>query len=78
MVSVTPVDEGTESEHGYSTKNANIEAFNAKLKNGTAGVANIGYCDVYSQIKGNFKTGDGLHYDGSTYKNIYNLIKACI
>lgn len=78
LVSVTPVDEGVEAQHGYSTKNANIETFNAKLKSGTSGVSNIGYCDVYSQIKGNFGTGDGLHYSGETYKNIYSLMKACI
>ncbi len=76
LVSVTPVNEAIEAQKGYSTKNSSIETFNAKLKNGVR-ASNVSYCDVYNQIKGNFQTGDGLHYYGETYKNIYNLMKQC-
>ena len=76
LVSVTPVNEAIEAQKGYSTKNSSIETFNAKLKSGVR-ASNVSYCDVYNQIKGNFKTGDGLHYYGETYKNIYNLMKQC-
>ncbi len=76
LVSVTPVNESVEAQHGYGTKNANIETFNAKLKNGVR-ASNVAYCDVYSQMGSNFGTGDGLHYTGDTYKQIYNMMKQC-
>ena len=78
LVSVNPVNEQIEASHGYSTKNANIETFNQKLKDGTAGHGNIGYCDVYNQIKGNFGTSDGLHYNNETNKQIHNLMLNCV
>ena len=78
LVSVNPVNEQIEASHGYSTKNANIVTFNTKLKNGTAGHSNIGYCDVYNQIKGNFGTSDGLHYTNETSKQIHSLILDCV
>ena len=76
LVSVTPVNEEIERQHGYGTKNANIETFNTKLKNGVS-ASNVAYCDVYNQLGSNFGTGDGLHYTGNTYKQIYNLMKQC-
>jgi len=76
LVSVTPVNEAIEAQNGYSTKNANIETFNAKLKNGVR-QSNVSYCDVYGQMGSNFGTGDGLHYDGPTYKRIYSMMMAC-
>ena len=77
LVSVNPVDEAKEAQHGYSTKNANIITFNTKLKNGTSGVNNIKYCDTFNSIKNNLGTFDGLHYTASTYKAIYNSMKSC-
>ena len=77
LVSVNPVDEAKEAQHGYSTKNANIVTFNNKLKNGTAGVSNIKYCDTYNSIINNLGTSDGLHYTSSTYKSIYNSMMSC-
>ena len=77
LVSVTPVNEGIEAQHGYSTKNADIVTFNTKLKNGTSSNRNVAYCDVYNQILGYFSTGDGLHYDTNTYKDIYDKMMKC-
>jgi len=77
LVSVTPVNETIEASHGYSTKNANIEIFNNKLKNGV-NKSNVTYCDVYNQIKNDFGTSDGLHYNSDTYKKIYNIMMNCI
>ena len=76
LVSVGPVNESIEAQNGYSTKNANIETFNAKLKNGVK-QSNVAYCDIYSPLGSNFGTGDGLHYNGATYKQIYNIMKQC-
>ncbi len=76
LVSVTPVNENIEAQHGYSTRNANIETFNSKLRNGVR-QSNVSYCDVYGQMGSNFGTGDGLHYDGDTYKRIYSMMMAC-
>lgn len=77
LVSVNPVDEAKEAQNGYSTKNANIVTFNNKLKNGTAGVSNIKYCDTYNSIINNLGTSDGLHYTSTTYKAIYNSMMSC-
>ena len=77
LVSVTPVNESVEAQHGYSTKNADIVTFNTKLKNGTTSNRNVAYCDVYNQILGYFGTGDGLHYDANTYKDIYDKMMKC-
>ncbi len=77
LVSVTPVNESVEAQHGYSTKNADIVTFNTKLKSGTTSNRNVAYCDVYNQILGYFGTGDGLHYDANTYKDIYDKMMKC-
>ena len=76
LVSVTPVNEAIEAQHGYSTKNSSIENFNARLKNGVR-APNVSYCDVYTQIKDTFGTADGIHYNARTYKDIYDLMKQC-
>ena len=78
LVSVNPVNEAIEAQHGYHTKNVNIISFNNQLKAGTSGKANIKYCDTYNLINGNFQTGDGLHYSGGTYKDIYNGMMGCV
>ena len=78
IVSVNPVDENKEAANGYSTKNSDIETFNQKTKDGISTFANFKYCDVYSQIKNNFNTTDGLHYDSNTYQSIYNKMKGCV
>lgn len=77
LVSVNPVDEVKEAQNGYSTKQADIITFNNKLKNGTAGVANIKYCDTYNSVISSLQTSDGLHYASSTYNAIYSSMKSC-
>ena len=76
LVSVTPVNEKIEASHGYSTKNKDIKSFNSKLKSGVK-ANNVSYCDAYNALGSNFGTPDGLHYDSSTYKKIYNTIMGC-
>ena len=77
LVSVNPVDEAKERQHGYSTKQSNIIKFNNKLKTGTSGISNIKYCDTYNSVIGSLQTSDGLHYASSTYNAIYSSMKSC-
>lgn len=70
VMSVNPVDEAKETENGYSVTNANIEGFNTVMKNGFG----ENFIDVYSQIKDNFETVDGLHYNVETYKKIHEIV----
>ncbi len=59
----------------YSDLNDKIEEFNIEMKNGLS--KEVGFIDTYSfLIKNGYKTVDGLHYDKSTYKIIYNYIKS--
>ena len=73
VMSVNPVDEALEAENGYSVTNAQIEEFNQKMKDGLD--SNIKFIDVYSQIKDDFTTVDGVHYDNATYQKIYDIIR---
>lgn len=77
LVSVNPVNEAVEAKYGYSTKNSNIISFNNKLKNGTINVSNIKYCDTYNTVLSSLSTSDGLHYNASSYKVVYNAMVSC-
>jgi len=77
LVSVNPVNEEIESDHGFSAKNSDIEEFNNKLSKDVSS-DNTLYCDTYSEIKDSISTIDGLHYEKDTYKDIYELTNACI
>ena len=77
LVSVNPVNEEIEKQHGYSTRNVDIVSFNNQLRSGTGGKPNVMYCDTYNKIIGNMQTGDGLHYANGTYINIYNEMINC-
>ena len=77
LVSVNPVNESVEAQHGYSTKNTNIVTFNTRLKAGIS-ASNLRYCDTYNAIAGSFQTSDGLHYTSGTYQDIFNSAKSCI
>lgn len=70
VMSVNPVDETKETENGYSITNSNIEEFNSAMQNAFG----ENYIDVYSQIKDNFDTEDGLHYTPSTYQKIHDIV----
>lgn len=70
VMSVNPVDETKEAENGYSVTNSSIEEFNSVMQNGFG----ENYIDVYSQIKDNFETEDGLHYTPTTYQKIHDIV----
>ncbi|MDO4271378.1 MAG: hypothetical protein Q4C83_00100 [Candidatus Saccharibacteria bacterium] len=73
VMSVNPVDDTKAKAGGSSATNSAIEEFNKKIKNGLD--SKIEYKDIYSQIKDKIKTDDGIHYDNSTYEEIYDLIR---
>jgi len=70
IMSVNPVDEAKEAENGYSVTNADIEKFNSTMQDAFSEI----YIDVYSQIKSDFGTEDGLHYDSQTYIKIHDIV----
>lgn len=55
----------------YSNMTSKINNFNNNVKNGLD--SKVGWINSNGSFK--FKTTDGLHYDGATYKNLYNYIK---
>ncbi|WP_408070404.1 SH3 domain-containing protein [Butyrivibrio sp. JL13D10] len=61
---VTPVSD-------YPTiTNDDIEAFNSEMKDGLD--SRVGWLDGYSYLQNHgFSTGDGLHYNETTYKSLY-------
>ncbi len=68
---VTPVGSGA------SVSNEQIEAFNAKLQEGLD--PRVNWIDSYSYLmQTGFSSSDGLHYDKSTYKNLYSYYMAVI
>lgn len=73
ILSINPVDETKASANGYSTTNADIEAFNKKLADNFLN----NYIDTYSSLT-NIGTTDGLHYDNETYKTLNNLVASNI
>lgn len=56
----------------YAITNSKIQAFNEAIKRGLS--SNVQYIDTFSQILNSFVAPDGLHYDATTYKKIYNII----
>lgn len=70
ILSINPVDELKAQNNGYSTTNADIEAFNQKMQAAFPDK----YVDTYSALKSDFETTDGLHYDDTTYNNVNSLI----
>jgi len=68
---VTPV------KNCKTVSNEQIERFNAKLKSQLD--PRISWIDGYSYLQQNgFSTGDGLHYNNSTYKNLYSYYMSVI
>lgn len=68
FVSVTPVDDS----RSPNAKNSRIESFNAYAQEN---LENVNYIDAYSRIRYSFGSPDGIHFDGSTYREIYRIIK---
>lgn len=84
VISVTEVDDAKlESNKQSIVRNADVDAFNSKIKNGVNTIksnnssANIYYCDLESKIKGNVRLSDGLHYESDSSKFIYNKMQDC-
>lgn len=74
---VNPVDEKKEEQHGYSVENDVIDDFNSVMEEELS--SDVGIIDTNSYLKEEgFETVDGLHYDRSTYKLIYDYIKECV
>ena len=69
-VSVNPMAFETKSYPGIT--NTLIENWNTRMQQGLS--ENVHYIDTYSQVLGNVSSKDGIHYNKSTYKTIYNLI----
>ena len=70
---VTPVDEGTADEYGYSRTNYQIREYNYEVFcNLPDGVEMM---DCYDRmIDSGFDTEDGVHYTYNTYINWFNQI----
>lgn len=74
---VNPVDEQEEAEHGYEVENEVIDEFNSVMQEELSSDVTIIDTNSYLYEEG-FETVDGLHYDRSTYKLIYDYIKECV
>lgn len=72
FLSITPVDEVKEAKYGYSVTNDNVMNFNQKMKDQLVGIE---YIDGYTFLMQNgFESGDGLHYSGNTYRQLYDYM----
>ena len=75
-ISIPPIDGVYSNRYGKIT-NEKIDAFNSKLRSGLG--SNVKYIDINSQLKGNVNCPtDHLHYDGATYKKVYELIRQSV
>ena len=75
-VSETPIiDKNRDSAFDKYYSDANIVKFNNQLKKQLS--SSVSYCDIYSKVKGSVNASDGIHYDSSSYKKIYNEIMNC-
>lgn len=70
FLSINPVDEEKEKSYNYQATTKLIEEFNEKF----LATYDDKFIDSYSQIKDNFVTTDGLHYDNNTYKRIHEIV----
>ena len=78
FMTVNPVNEAKEAEHGFKVKNTDIEKFNSKMKAGLdKGHFQIIDSNTYMQLN-NYQTTDGLHYFNDTYRMIFEFaVKSC-
>ena len=69
FVSVNPIS----SDTCYSTSNTDVQYFNETIKDELD--PSIKYLSTYDSMSGNISyANDGLHYNSSTYKDLYELI----
>ena len=77
FMSVNPVDEAKEAEHGFKVKNTDIEKFNDKMNNGLdKQYFHIVDTNTYLQRNG-FVTTDGLHYFNNVNRQIFEYTVKC-
>ena len=76
IVSVTQVDDAVMIAQGKDLRDSDAVTFNDTVKSKIN--SDLGYCDVYSMIKGKYYSEDGIHYDKDTYQLIYDSIHKCI
>lgn len=78
FISVNPVNDNGDT----LTYMSGVNSFNKKIKSEieSAKISNFKYCDTASKLTNDdINSGeDGLHYDCTTYKKIYSLLKDCI
>lgn len=72
---INPVDEEKEMQYGYTVFNEQIDKYNKLMQEGFDSSVRIIDTNSYLKSSG-FNTVDGLHYDDSTYKKIYDYIKS--
>lgn len=70
FLSVNPVDETKAKANSYTVVNKDIKEFNDKLQSAVGDK----YIDSYSQIKGQLKTDDGIHYKNETNIRIHDIV----
>ncbi len=71
VMAVAPVNESKGRANGYTVTNSQIQAMNSKFKSAFGSK----YVDAYTYLKKNgFGTADGIHYDGATYRKLYNWL----
>ena len=76
VVSVNPINEALAATNRYDVSydnNANVQMFNSALQANLN--PNVQYIDTYSGVVNNLSSWDGLHYNNSTYQDIYNIIQ---
>lgn len=73
IISVNP------TKGNYDGRNSEINSFNSKVKSELSGYKNIIYCNTIDTLRSEgFGSNDGLHYNQTSSKRIYELIKQCI
>ena len=77
FMTVNPVDEAVEAEHGYKVKNIDIENFNKKLRAELDPHFKMIDTNTYVQLKDDFRTTDGLHYYNNVYLYIFDYAIEC-
>lgn len=71
FLSVNPVDELNEANHGYTIKNDDIDNFNLQMQQ----IFEDRFIDTNHYLSENgFDAPDGVHYTKDTYRTIYNFI----
>ena len=68
IMSVNPVGTGT------SVSQSNVSTFNSTMRSliNNSGLSNLKYLDSYNNVT--FNTTDGLHYDSTTYRSLYQYV----